>query len=248
MWPWIPKAIEAAGNIFGSLMGRKGQQDTNAANAQQAQAQMDFQERMSNTAHQREVKDLIAAGLNPALAYHNNGASAPPGASATMGNVEQAGAQYGATVASMVQAAAQARNIDADTRQRNIESAARLQELEARVANTKQATAEGVARTTGTELGNRFQDETFAMRMDQMRRDITRTSATARDLSASAALKEAQLPREAIKGRGYGLLDKAADVTEEWTNKYVVPLVNNARERYREQTHSKSRGGSSRQF
>ena len=53
----------------------------NAFNASQAQAQMDFQERMSNTSHQREVKDLIAAGLNPVLSA-NNGASTPSGASA----------------------------------------------------------------------------------------------------------------------------------------------------------------------
>ena len=56
----------------------------NAFNAEQAQSQMDFQERMSNTSHQREVKDLIAAGLNPVLSA-NNGASSPAGSSASGG-------------------------------------------------------------------------------------------------------------------------------------------------------------------
>ena len=48
----------------------------NLFNAQQVQKQMDFQKMMSDTSHQREVKDLISAGLNPVLSA-NGGASAP---------------------------------------------------------------------------------------------------------------------------------------------------------------------------
>ncbi len=39
-------------------LGYLGQQETNTANQGNAQAQMDFQERMSNTAYQRQVKDM----------------------------------------------------------------------------------------------------------------------------------------------------------------------------------------------
>lgn len=55
----------------------------NAWSAEQAQKQMDFQERMARNAHQYEVEDLIAAGLNPALSVTGgNGAQAMSGAMA----------------------------------------------------------------------------------------------------------------------------------------------------------------------
>lgn len=53
----------------------------NQWSAEQAMKQMEFQERMSNTAHQREMADLKAAGLNPILSA-KSGATSPSGAAA----------------------------------------------------------------------------------------------------------------------------------------------------------------------
>lgn len=56
------------------------QQEANAFTADEAQKQRDFEAEMSNTAFQRQVADMRAAGVNPAMAMKGAGASTPSGA------------------------------------------------------------------------------------------------------------------------------------------------------------------------
>lgn len=89
MDPLIGAAIISAGaNIFGGLLGSSSAKDANRQAAANADKEMAFQERMSNTSHQREVADLRAAGLNPILSAHG-GASTPMGAMAPVVNEKE---------------------------------------------------------------------------------------------------------------------------------------------------------------
>lgn len=83
--PLVAAGIGGLGSLASGIFGAKNNRETNETNRAIARAQMRFQERMSNTAHQRQTKDLMAAGLNPILsATGGSGSSTPGGSSATM--------------------------------------------------------------------------------------------------------------------------------------------------------------------
>lgn len=82
------------GNFFSSVRNlvsgdtdyareRELQDISNAFSASEAQKSRDFSERMSSTSYQRAINDMKAAGLNPALAISQGGASTPSSASAS---------------------------------------------------------------------------------------------------------------------------------------------------------------------
>lgn len=157
----LGEILSAGTTLLGGLV-------QNTASAKQAQANREWQEGMSSSAHQREVADLRAAGLNPILSASRGGASTPGGAVAQMGN----------PTAGVVASALEAR--------RNREEVQKIAQ-DTKTSEAAMWDFKAAANLKSTDYNVRLQDERLRLQQIKTEQERTREASATADIATSNA-------------------------------------------------------------
>lgn len=165
MWPAI---IAGGAAVLSTALG-----------VREARKNREWQERMSSTAHQREVADMMKAGINPVMSARGGGASTPPGAMADFSELPKAAG----TALMLKQAQA---NVDLT----NAQTAKTLQEKMFLEATSMSRARSVAAEADIAQLDFRQRQQLFDTVIKQAGAQLDLTTSSARGAKAKAALDE----------------------------------------------------------
>jgi uncharacterized protein YdcH (DUF465 family) len=210
---------------------------TNAANKQIAKDNRDFQERMSNTAHQREMQDLLKAGINPiyGISKGSGGASTPTPNTPTMQN----------PLAGFANSAFQAASITSEIAK--IKADKNLSESLANKADEEAETQQTVRDMNSASAGKHIQETLESKaRIRKVDREIDRITKEMENIDAQKNYTKTQneretlrLKREKLHNELYDILDSARSIIapnrQEWEAKQLEHKIKRAENQAKKQ-------------